>query len=254
MKYGICNLSIVPMRLDPTDKSEMTNQLLFGEQYQILEERRKFSKICLSHDKYEGWICNKQVVQVDKNYYRSLLNDDKNYTKDILDTVKSDVVQPVIIGSVLPKIDDSRFMLNNVRYHFTGLISPDSKDKNMIIENSMIYLNAPYLWGGRTPFGIDCSGFTQMVYRLQGIDLPRDAHQQSKIGTTLSCIEKSESGDLAFFDNNDGKIIHVGIVIENNQIIHSSGKVRIDRIDGQGIFNDEKGTYTHNLRLIKRMC
>ena len=110
------------------------------------------------------------------------------------------------------------------------------------------------MWGGRSPLGIDCSGLTQMIYRLQGIDLPRDAHEQAKVGTTLSFVDESESGDLAFFDDDEGKIIHVGIILEENYIIHASGKVRIDRIDQQGIFNTEIGSHTHKLRLIKSIC
>ena len=114
-----------------------------------------------------------------------------------------------------------------------------------------MYLNTPYLWGGRGPLGIDCSGFTQMVYRLQGVELPRDAYQQAEVGTTLSFIEESEAGDLAFFDNAEGKIIHVGMILADNHIIHASGKVRIDRLDQQGVFNAEERTHTHKLRLIK---
>jgi len=127
----------------------------------------------------------------------------------------------------------------------------DEKDK--VIDNAMMYLNSPYLWGGRTPFGIDCSGFSQMVYRLNGVDLPRDAHEQAEVGTTLSFVEESESGDLAFFDNNEGKIIHVGIILDSNSIIHASGKVRVDKIDQQGIFNQNSGIHTHKLRLIKKI-
>ena len=136
-------------------------------------------------------------------------------------------------------------------YQFDGLTTPGFTQKKKLIENALMYLNAPYLWGGRSPLGIDCSGFTQMVYRLQGINLPRDAYQQAEVGTTLSFIEESDPGDLAFFDNNEGKITHVGIILEENHIIHASGKVRIDRIDQQGIFNTEIGTHTHKLRLIK---
>ena len=128
------------------------------------------------------------------------------------------------------------------------------QEKSKIITTALRFLNSPYLWGGRTPLGIDCSGFTQMVYRLQGIDLPRDAYQQSEVGTTLSFIEESEAGDLAFFDDQEGKITHVGIMLEDNHIIHASGKVRIDRIDQQGIFNKETGKHTHKLRLIKSIC
>ena len=139
-------------------------------------------------------------------------------------------------------------------YEFNGLTTPGFVKKEKITENALIYLNAPYLWGGRTPLGIDCSGLTQMIYRLQGIDLPRDAYQQAKVGTTLSFIEESEPGDLAFFDNEEGKVIHVGIILKDNHIIHASGKVRIDRIDQQGIFNSEIGNHTHKLRLIKSIC
>ena len=172
MKYGISNLSIVPMRLDPTDKSEMTNQVLFGEQYKILEQEKKFSKVCLSHDKYEGWICNKQLVEVEKDYYEFLLSSEKNYTTDVLDVIKSDTFQTIVMGSVLTKIKDSNFILNNIEYNFEGLSCSSSQEKKMIVENSIMYLNSPYLWGGRTPYGIDCSGLSQMVYRLNGIHLP----------------------------------------------------------------------------------
>ena len=116
-----------------------------------------------------------------------------------------------------------------------------------------MFLNAPYLWGGKTPFGVDCSGFTQMVYKLNGYKLMRDASQQSKQGEALSFIEESEPGDLAFFDNEEGNIIHVGIIMDDNYIIHASGKVRIDRLDHLGIYNAEINKHTHKLRVIKKI-
>ena len=122
-----------------------------------------------------------------------------------------------------------------------------------MIETAFMYLNAPYLWGGKSPFGIDCSGFTQMVYKLNGYKLLRDASQQSKQGDALSFIEESEPGDLAFFDNDEGNIIHVGIIMEDNYIIHASGKVRIDRLDHLGIYNAEANRHTHKLRVIKKI-
>jgi hypothetical protein len=253
MKYGLSNLSIIPMRSEATDLSEMVNQILFGEQYKIIESRKKFSKIRLAHDKYEGWICNKQLLEIDKGYYDNLLSSEKNYTTDVLDIIKSDSFQTIVMGSVLPKIQDSIFKFNNIDYTFEGLTTSGKQEKEILITNAMMYLNSPYLWGGRTPFGIDCSGLPQMVYRLNGINLPRDADEQAEVGTTLSFIEESEPGDLAFFDNAEGKIVHVGIILENNRIIHASGKVRIDRIDQQGIFNTDLGSHTHKLRLIKQV-
>ena len=136
-------------------------------------------------------------------------------------------------------------------FKFLGKKTQGFSQKKHLINNAMIFLNAPYLWGGRTPFGIDCSGFTQIIYRLQGINIPRDAYKQAEIGTTLSFINESEEGDLAFFDNAEGKIIHVGIIMKKNYIIHASGKVRIDKIDQEGIFNIEKKKHTHKLRIIK---
>tara|TARA_Y100001954_G_scaffold120392_1_gene129599 strand:- start:3268 stop:4032 length:765 start_codon:yes stop_codon:yes gene_type:complete len=251
MRFGVSILSIVPMRAEPSDSSEMVNQILFGEQYKILEQRKKFSRIRLSHDKYEGWVCNKQVNEIDKEIYNNLLSENKIYTTDILDIIKSDSFQTIVKGSVLPVLNKNQFSISSKTYSFEGEWTSKLKEKKNVVENAMMFLNSPYLWGGRTPFGIDCSGFSQIVYRFNGIDLPRDAYQQAEIGTTLSFVEESEAGDLAFFDNNDGKIIHVGIVLENNHIIHASGKVRIDRIDQQGIFNVEKGVHTHKLRLIK---
>ena len=253
MKYGLSNLSIIPMRAEATDLSEMVNQILFGEQYKIIESRKKFSKIRLSHDKYEGWICNKQLLEIEKEDYDTLLSSEKNYTTDVLDIIKSDSFQTIVMGSILPEIKNSIFRFNNTDYTFEGLTTIVKQEKSMLITNSMMYLNSPYLWGGRTPFGIDCSGLSQMVYRLNGIDLPRDADDQAEVGTTLSFVEESEPGDLAFFDNEEGKIVHVGIILENNYIIHASGKVRIDRIDQQGIFNADLGNHTHKLRLIKQV-
>ena len=116
-----------------------------------------------------------------------------------------------------------------------------------------MFLNSPYLWGGRSPLGVDCSGFSQIVYRLQGIDLPRDAYQQAKVGTTLSFVEESEPGDLAFFHNSSDEIVHVGIILKDNYIIHASGKVKIDRLDQTGIYDNERNIHTHNLRFIKKI-
>ena len=254
MKYGISKLSIVPMRSQSSDKEEMTNQILFGEHFKVLEMQKKWSRIRLSHDSYEGWICNKQWMEISEDDYKELDKEVSTMTTDILDIIKKEENQPIVIGSILPFYKSGHTRINNELYKFDGLITQGFVKKEKLIENAFIYLNSPYLWGGRTPFGIDCSGFTQMVYRLQGIDLPRDAYQQAEVGNTLSFIEECEAGDLAFFDNEEGKIIHVGIILENNHIIHASGKVRIDRIDQKGIFNQEIGKHTHKLRLIKSIC
>ena len=254
MKYGISNLAIVPMRIEAVDQAEMVNQILFGEHFKVLEVRKKWSKVRLAHDSYEGWVCNKQWIEIEEDIYKQLDKEVATIAIDILDIISKDHHQPIVIGSILPSFKSGHALINNEMYRFDGLTTAGFTKKEKLAENALMYLNAPYLWGGRSPLGIDCSGFTQMVYRLQGVDLPRDAYQQAEVGTTLSFVEESEAGDLAFFDNNEERITHVGIILENNHIIHASGKVRIDRIDQQGIFNKELGTHTHKLRLIKSIC
>jgi cell wall-associated NlpC family hydrolase len=162
-------------------------------------------------------------------------------------------VFPVVIGSTFISENAHEFSIGNFSYSFEGNAksSFDIDKRKGIVDAAFIYLNAPYLWGGKSPFGIDCSGFTQMVYKLNGLKLLRDAKQQATQGTVLNFVEEALPGDLAFFDNDEGNIIHVGIVLGNNKIIHASGCVRVDEFDHQGIFNADKKNYTHNLRLLK---
>tara|TARA_B110000116_G_scaffold2192_2_gene1941 strand:+ start:9 stop:773 length:765 start_codon:yes stop_codon:yes gene_type:complete len=251
MNFGISILSVVPIRKQASNQSEMTTQLIFGEHYKILESQKEWSKIQIAHDKYVGWISNNQIYRIDQEEYEKLEKEIPTLTTDILDIIEGETHQPIVIGSVLPTYKSDHALINNKMFKFLGKKTQGFSQKKHLINNAMIFLNAPYLWGGRTPFGIDCSGFTQIIYRLQGINIPRDAYKQAEIGTTLSFINESEEGDLAFFDNAEGKIIHVGIIMKKNYIIHASGKVRIDKIDQEGIFNIEKKKHTHKLRIIK---
>ena len=257
MKYGIIELSVVPGRAEASDKSEMTTQLLFGDLFSIIEESDKFIHIKIQYDNYDCWICKKQYLPISKTEFIEISNSPYHCVTDLVQVIsyKKNFV-PIVQGSSLPYYKNGEFKLDNNKVLFKGDISTPGKigSKDKIVEDALMYLNAPYLWGGRSPLGIDCSGLTQMVYRLQGVKLPRDAYQQAEIGRTLSFIEESEPGDLAFFDNQEGKITHVGIILKNNHIIHASGRVRIDRIDQQGIFNSEIGNHTHKLRLIKSIC
>ena len=258
MTYGISDLSIIPMRANPDDKSEMINQILFGETYKIIKKEDKFSFIELTHDKYSGWICNKQVFTIDELKYNDVISNDNNYLVDLFSNIESDIRQTIVMGSLLHNVNSLNFDLNNKRYNFKGKYSNGFNSKDKIIEHAMMYLGSPYLWGGRTPFGIDCSGFTQIVYRLNNINLPRDAKDQCLVGHVIDSINDSEAGDLAFFGRpkgfkTDGVITHVGIILDNNQIIHASGKVRVDMLDEEGIFNKKKNIYTHNLKFIQQI-
>lgn len=256
--FGICNLSIVPCRKEPSDRSEMVTQLLFGEHFEILEEQGSWSRIRIAYDDYECWIDKKQYLPIQQHTF-DLIDTTEIYCSNELVQVitdnKTKQLIPLVIASSLPGFDNGECAVENHSFSYDGAFITGNLPftKMGIIEIAMLYLNAPYLWGGKTPFGIDCSGFTQMVYKLNGIKLSRDAYQQAEQGETLSFVEEAEAGDLAFFDNEEGRIVHVGIVLENNKIIHASGKVRIDGFDHQGIFNNDKKDYSHKLRLLKRI-
>ena len=248
MKYGICPLSIVPLRAEASDPSEMVTQVLYGDRLEVLEEEKKWSRIRLEFDGYEGWIDNKQFEFISEETYEALKKDVPVLSSDLVDfiTTSEDQLLCIPLGSSLNGLE----VLN---HQFEGKSISGKLKKNQLINTALVYLNAPYLWGGKTPFGIDCSGFTQMVYKLNGYSLQRDASQQAGQGEALSFIEESEAGDLAFFDNEEGSIVHVGIIMDDNYIIHAHGKVRIDRLDHTGIFNAELGKHTHKLRVIKRI-
>ena len=254
MKYGISTLSVIPMRIKDCDKSEMINQILFGEHFKILKIKKNWSLVCLSHDNYKGWICNKQWSEISEENYITIQKETPTITTDLIDIIRKDTTQTIIIGSILPSYKSGYAIIGEKMYQFEGLSTQGFSERNKIIENAKIYINTPYLWGGRTPFGIDCSGLTQMVYRLNGISIPRDAYQQAEIGKEINSIKNSKKGDLAFFKNHlDNKITHVGIILENNQVIHASGKVRIDTLDDKGIFNNNSNKYTHSLECIKHI-
>lgn len=256
--YGICNLSIVPCRRDPSDRSEMVTQLLFGEHFRVLETQGSWCKIKTAYDDYECWIDKKQYLPIEQPTYDILESTETFVSNELIQIVtdsKKGQIFPIVIASSLPNFDNGECAVENSMYTYDGAYINGYLPftKNGIIEIALMYLNTPYLWGGKTPFGIDCSGFTQMVYKLNGIKIKRDAYQQAEQGETLSFVEEAEPGDLAFFDNEEGHIVHVGIVMDDNKIIHASGKVRIDGFDHQGIFNTEKGNYSHRLRLLKRV-
>ena len=248
MQYGICSLSVVPLRNEPADTSELVTQVLYGDFFKVLEQRKNWSRIRLAFDKYEGWIDNKQYKEITEENYKSLNSETPKLSLDLVEFIQDSNQQlhPIMLGASLNGLS----LLN---HSYDGNSIEGKVDKKNIIQTAFLYLNAPYLWGGKTPFGIDCSGYTQMVYKLNGYKLLRDASQQATQGEALSFIEESEPGDLAFFDNNEGVITHVGIIMKDNYIIHAHGKVRIDRLDHSGIYNVDKNTHTHKLRVIKKI-
>ena len=255
MLYGICNLSIVPLRLEALDDSEMVSQVLFGEHFKVLEKRKNWSKIRMHFDSCEGFIDNKQFEEITEEVYVELSNTKATLSGELIDFVTDEKggLSTIPIGATLPFYENKKACIGSKKYVYEGAIINKILPKDYILKTAFLLLNTPHFWGGKTPFGIDCSGFTQMVYKLCGYQLLRHANEQASQGEVLSFIEESEAGDLAFFDNEEGEIIHVGIILNDYHIIHAHGKVRIDTLDHSGIFNADLQKHTHKLRIIKKL-
>lgn len=237
MDKGICVVTVAPVRAESSDRAEIVTEILFGESADILEVNKNWTRIKMHYDGYEGWMDTKQLKPV---------------TGEDLARRKVTVITEDF-SSVLMR--DGKMLLSiGSEVEFPAVASRRSHDvRESISLTAKEFLNVPYLWGGKSYFAVDCSGFTQLVYKIHGIKLPRDTSQQVEVGESLTFVEESRPGDLAFFENAEGKIIHVGIMLDNQRIIHASGKVRIDTLDSTGIFNKEMNKHTHKLRVIKNI-
>lgn len=247
MKIAACNLSIVPLRAEPSHRSEMVSQILFGEFFEIIEESIDFVKVRLLSVDYEGWVQRNQYTLLSRSDSNDSLIVDFNGAVAISDKHKVKLyhgtsihAKDLLIGEESFRIEGTlrQVQLDDFETEFVKIIA--------------YYSNTPYLWGGRSIAGIDCSGFSQVVYKHFGVLLLRDAWQQAEMGDVVDFLTEIKAGDLAFFDNEAGRITHVGIMIDSETIIHASGRVRIDKMDSEGIFNVELNKYTHKLRIVKR--
>ena len=253
--YGICHLSLVPCRKEPSDRSELVTELLFGECFTVSGTSGSWSRIITERDQYECWIDTKQFLPLNADEYQLYCTQPRFFSTEIVHVLSSEnhSPRPLLLGSTLPEFENGEIRLSGKAWKYEGqaVSSQTETTRRGLVQTAMLYLDAPYRWGGRTPFGIDCSGFTQMVYVLNGKQLRRDAFQQAEQGSLLSFIEEASAGDLAFFDNAEGRIIHVGIILQGSRIIHASGQVRIDPFDHHGIYHSATGKYSHNLRMIR---
>ncbi|MDR1459301.1 MAG: C40 family peptidase [Bacteroidales bacterium] len=257
--FGFCNIALIPIRSAANHRSEMVTQLLFGEAYQIVDIRRitGWMEIRTQFDNYSGYIDANQVVLMHasswEKYYVEQQYETLPSSMHILDK-KRGFSFSIPAGSSLPMYNKDTIRLGAELFEIADY---PKKSDNCLAEKikttALSYLNTPYLWGGRTVYGIDCSGFNQIVYKIGGIPLPRDASQQALKGETVHAMTEIQTGDLAFFENRDGMIVHTGILLDTETIIHACGKVRIDKIDQQGIFSIERNEYSHRLKIIKRI-
>lgn len=251
------------LRAEPSHTAEMVSQLLFGESYTVMEILPEWVKIRTDDCGYEGWLQRKQFVPLSDEEHASLQTQPHRIVDTLFQFVRdqqSHIPTLLCIGARLPEPEEGVFTLAGRTFKLepaTPLAVPHheglTEQQDRLLAFAFQYLNAPYLWGGRTPAGIDCSGFSQMAFRSIGVNLPRDASRQVELGTPVDFVDEARIGDLAFFGNEEGRIIHVGIVCGHRQILHASGHVQINTLDDTGIFHAPSGKYTHSLRIIKRL-
>lgn len=252
MERFICENIFVPLRSGPSHKSEMLSQILFGEKYSIIDQSGSWLKVETIFDNYRGWIDSDHIQHTASD------NDIKGYVLSrSLTCFRSDETRLVLEPGC--EIFNPDFQ-NKIFYTGSNLYkAQDDFDeryvttKDSLPDTALRFINSPYIWGGRLPSGIDCSGLTQLVYKIHGVAIPRDSWKQAEAGRSIDFTDETESGDLVFFDNERGKISHVGMILSRGLVIHASGRVRIDRIDHQGIYKPEKNGYSHKLRLIRRI-
>ena len=261
MDYAIVNVPAAPVRRKPMHRKEMVSQLLFGETVKVLKSKGDlWVKIRSLHDGYEGWMTNTLLQEVNED---AATTTSAFVTTDLLSIISTgDKKLNVPVGSSLPFFENLSAgrqggdgKLAGLEYNFIGNYCNRYEQQpgtELVKQLTSAWLNAPYLWGGRTPLGVDCSGFVQVIYKLMGFDLPRDAWQQAHEGKAVKKFNKAKAGDLAFFNNKED-IVHVGILLGGDQIIHASGKVRIDTIDKKGITNADTGKRTLRLEAIRRL-
>ena len=257
MKYALCPLSVVPIRSGATHKSEQLTQALFGEALEILDRKGKlWSKVRCLWDDTVGWVDGRQLVRIEEKEF-FIAREFFSVNLDLLHPVATgQSFVPIPLGARLPQFDGIQFRIKDDVFTFSGqAVDPEAlpATAEMLMKIARKYLNAPQQQGGRSPLGIDSSGLVQNVFQILGIQLPRTCEEQVHAGDAVDFVEQAQPGDLAFFENRNGAVNHVGLILHDHEILHVAGRTRIDLLDHYGIYDRETKSYSHKLRVIRRL-
>lgn len=252
--------SITPVRMQASEAAEQSTQMLFGELCEIIEERPRWTRIRLESDGQEGWADAKMICPMQSEEYASYKASLEHAAMVVFPmayAMSENNAQtiPLTAGTRLANYTDGRFEVLGVSFKIDPqmvITEPKELTQPNLLQTVRFFLNTPYLWGGKNALGMDCSGFTQIILSLFGKHLLRNASEQATQGIKVKNLQEAQAGDLAFFDHQDGKISHVGIIIDSERIIHCSGRVKVEKLDSIGIFNAETGDYSHHLVQIRR--
>jgi len=254
--YGLTLLSVASLYHEPREDSPLCVQLLCGSHFKIRERRVQFSRVVLDQPSLQGWIHNNQYTLIEEDFFREFCTrNEKVYANDLIGhgiISQNGQLVPLLMGSRVDFLEELGLNYEGETVHPYAWSSSEEK-RRQLVESALTFVKAPEFRGGRTPFGIDASGLVQLVFRMYGISLPFEVREQSLQGDALSFLEESQPGDLAFCQEGDGEIGHVGILLGNNYILHTHGQVRVDRIDHTGIFDVQRRRYSHHLRVIKSL-
>lgn len=257
--YVCCNVSIAPVRTEPSHRAEQSTQLLFGERAAVLEESGDgWVRLLISHDHYVGWCRASQTEVITKKAFEAPRKTLAGGKTDLL-RFEDGSSMWLPAGACLSGMKNTAMgsSENAIRFKGKKVHLREARPEEASIQHWLRhYLHAPYLWGGRSRAGIDCSGLVQQVFALCGANLRRDACQQAEGGVAVDFLQEARCGDLAFFDNAEGRITHVGVLLDSQTIVHGTeyaGRVVQDKIDSGGIISSLLKKRTHQLRLIRRM-
>lgn len=267
--HAIALHSIIPMRAEASEASEMLTQMLFGETCTVLEELPRWKRVRSDLDGQEGWVDFKMITPMSAAEYRTYYKEWRDTHARVLFPMTYAVSQnnqqtlPLTLGTRLPNYQpDGTFSVLGVQFRIDpNMVAPEAAilNEQNLLHVTRFLLNTPYLWAGKSALGMDCSGLTQVVHTLFGHELKRNAREQITQGRAIKQLRSAKAGDLAFFDHHDDRISHVGILLDSERILHCSGRVKVERIDSEGIYSTEMadgehpdGQYTHHLVAIRR--